>query len=288
MAKKLEFFYDCSSPWTYLAFSKIEEVAARHNAELVWRPILVGGVFNARAIDRVRIVFQFFQLLQQRMWNFCAAHADKSLGLRDIQYRHQPGDDRRLDAHFFSRLTKAIEIRIVKKQLRDNEISTQINLLFEMLHIARAIEALRMTFGITGDADRKIMTPAREFHQISCVGKAALGGGELRLTDRWIAAQCKDILHTRVPQAIKNFTQLRRGMPHAGEMGHRANADLFLDAFDQIDGLLPSAAASTISHRYIAGRQRFELIDRLIQLSESRFRFRWKKFKRQRWQTFGK
>jgi len=46
MAKKLEFFYDCSSPWTYLAFTKIEEVAARNGAELVWRPILVGGVFN--------------------------------------------------------------------------------------------------------------------------------------------------------------------------------------------------------------------------------------------------
>jgi 2-hydroxychromene-2-carboxylate isomerase len=47
MSKKLEFFYDCSSPWTYLAFSKIEEVALRHNADLLWRPILVGGVFNA-------------------------------------------------------------------------------------------------------------------------------------------------------------------------------------------------------------------------------------------------
>ncbi len=47
MAKKLEFFYDCSSPWTYLAFSRIEEVARRTDAEMVWRPILVGGVFNA-------------------------------------------------------------------------------------------------------------------------------------------------------------------------------------------------------------------------------------------------
>jgi 2-hydroxychromene-2-carboxylate isomerase len=47
MAKKLEFFYDCSSPWTYLAFTKIEEVATRNRAELVWRPILVGGVFNS-------------------------------------------------------------------------------------------------------------------------------------------------------------------------------------------------------------------------------------------------
>jgi 2-hydroxychromene-2-carboxylate isomerase len=47
MGKKLEFFYDCSSPWTYLAFSQIEEVAQRHQADLIWRPILVGGVFNA-------------------------------------------------------------------------------------------------------------------------------------------------------------------------------------------------------------------------------------------------
>jgi 2-hydroxychromene-2-carboxylate isomerase len=46
MAKKLEFFYDCSSPWTYLAFTKIEEVAKRHRADLVWKPILVGGLFN--------------------------------------------------------------------------------------------------------------------------------------------------------------------------------------------------------------------------------------------------
>ncbi len=44
---RLEFFFDCSSPWTYLAFHRIEDVCARANAELVYRPILVGGVFNA-------------------------------------------------------------------------------------------------------------------------------------------------------------------------------------------------------------------------------------------------
>lgn len=42
----LEFFYDCGSPWTYLAFHEIEDVAREAKAELVWRPILVGGVFN--------------------------------------------------------------------------------------------------------------------------------------------------------------------------------------------------------------------------------------------------
>ncbi|HXZ84444.1 MAG TPA: DsbA family protein, partial [Myxococcota bacterium] len=44
---RLEFFYDVGSPWTYLAFHKIEEVAAEAQAELIWKPILVGGVFNA-------------------------------------------------------------------------------------------------------------------------------------------------------------------------------------------------------------------------------------------------
>jgi 2-hydroxychromene-2-carboxylate isomerase len=43
---RLEFFFDCSSPWTYLAFAGIEDLARETGAELVWRPILVGGVFN--------------------------------------------------------------------------------------------------------------------------------------------------------------------------------------------------------------------------------------------------
>ncbi|MEZ4332633.1 MAG: 2-hydroxychromene-2-carboxylate isomerase [Myxococcota bacterium] len=43
----LEFFYDCGSPWTYLAFHKIGDVAAEAGVEVGWKPILVGGVFNA-------------------------------------------------------------------------------------------------------------------------------------------------------------------------------------------------------------------------------------------------
>ena len=43
---RLEFFFDCSSPWTYLAFHRIEALAAETGAALEWRPFLVGGVFN--------------------------------------------------------------------------------------------------------------------------------------------------------------------------------------------------------------------------------------------------
>ncbi|TVS12919.1 MAG: 2-hydroxychromene-2-carboxylate isomerase [Gammaproteobacteria bacterium] len=47
MAKRLECFFDCSSPWTYLAFEGALPIAERHGVQIEWRPILVGGVFNA-------------------------------------------------------------------------------------------------------------------------------------------------------------------------------------------------------------------------------------------------
>ncbi len=42
----IEFWFDYASPWTYLASTRVEEVAARSGAELVWRPMLLGAVFK--------------------------------------------------------------------------------------------------------------------------------------------------------------------------------------------------------------------------------------------------
>lgn len=44
---KVEFFFDLSSPWTYMAFHNIQPILAETGADVVWRPFLVGGVFNA-------------------------------------------------------------------------------------------------------------------------------------------------------------------------------------------------------------------------------------------------
>jgi 2-hydroxychromene-2-carboxylate isomerase len=45
--ERIEFFYDLSSPWTYLAFANLGGVLERTGASARLRPILVGGVFNA-------------------------------------------------------------------------------------------------------------------------------------------------------------------------------------------------------------------------------------------------
>ncbi|MBR1297395.1 2-hydroxychromene-2-carboxylate isomerase [Bradyrhizobium sp. AUGA SZCCT0042] len=43
---KLEFFFDCSSPWTYMAFEMVQPLAEEFGVNIIWRPILVGGIFN--------------------------------------------------------------------------------------------------------------------------------------------------------------------------------------------------------------------------------------------------
>jgi 2-hydroxychromene-2-carboxylate isomerase len=45
--RNIEFFWDAASPYTYLAATQIEALAARAGAAVTWRPFLLGKVFEA-------------------------------------------------------------------------------------------------------------------------------------------------------------------------------------------------------------------------------------------------
>ena len=45
--KRLEYFFDFGSPTSYLAWTQLPGLVAETGAELVWRPMLLGGVFKA-------------------------------------------------------------------------------------------------------------------------------------------------------------------------------------------------------------------------------------------------
>lgn len=47
MATPIEFYFDFSSPYGYLAAHRIEAVGAEFGREIIWRPILLGAVFKA-------------------------------------------------------------------------------------------------------------------------------------------------------------------------------------------------------------------------------------------------
>jgi len=43
---ELDFYFDFSSPYAYLASTQIDALAARHGATVAWRPYLMGAVFK--------------------------------------------------------------------------------------------------------------------------------------------------------------------------------------------------------------------------------------------------
>jgi 2-hydroxychromene-2-carboxylate isomerase len=43
----LEAFFDCSSPWAYIGFERVQLLARELNLKVIFRPVLVGGIFNA-------------------------------------------------------------------------------------------------------------------------------------------------------------------------------------------------------------------------------------------------
>ncbi|WP_103102822.1 2-hydroxychromene-2-carboxylate isomerase [Pseudomonas sp. LFM046] len=47
MTKTVEFFFDFGSPSTYLAWTQLPAICAKAGARLVYRPMLLGGVFQA-------------------------------------------------------------------------------------------------------------------------------------------------------------------------------------------------------------------------------------------------
>ncbi len=47
MGKKIEFLFDVGSPTTYLAWTQLPKIAKEHDAEIVWVPVLLGGIFKA-------------------------------------------------------------------------------------------------------------------------------------------------------------------------------------------------------------------------------------------------
>jgi 2-hydroxychromene-2-carboxylate isomerase len=50
MASPIEFYFDFSSTYGYLGSHRIDELAAKHGRDVVWKPILLGAVFKVTGL----------------------------------------------------------------------------------------------------------------------------------------------------------------------------------------------------------------------------------------------
>ena len=83
MAKKVEFYYDFSSPYTYIASTRIEKLCEDNGAELEWKPFLLGGVFNEiGSVPAVQIDNKFTYL--RRDFELCAKYYGADFNFPDL------------------------------------------------------------------------------------------------------------------------------------------------------------------------------------------------------------
>jgi len=47
MSKSIEFYFDFGSPTAYLAYTQLPQIAAAAGAELIYKPVLLGGIFQS-------------------------------------------------------------------------------------------------------------------------------------------------------------------------------------------------------------------------------------------------
>ncbi len=47
MSKTIDVYFDVGSPASYLAWTQLPALAERNNANIIWKPMLLGGVFKA-------------------------------------------------------------------------------------------------------------------------------------------------------------------------------------------------------------------------------------------------
>ena len=79
--KRVEFYYDYSSPFAYLGSTQIERVAEEHGAEVVFKPFLLGALFKMIGTPLIPLhsfpeVKQRYQLIDMQRW---ATHWDVPL-----------------------------------------------------------------------------------------------------------------------------------------------------------------------------------------------------------------
>ncbi len=65
MGKKVEFYYDFSSPYTYIASTRIEKICEDNGAELEWKPMLLGGLFNDTGVKPAKEIENKFAYIKQ-------------------------------------------------------------------------------------------------------------------------------------------------------------------------------------------------------------------------------
>lgn len=80
MAEPIHFHFDFSSPYAYIASTKIDAIAAKHGREVAWHPMLLGVAFKAMGMQMLASI--------PMKGAYSIRDFDRSARFHGVAYRH--------------------------------------------------------------------------------------------------------------------------------------------------------------------------------------------------------
>ena len=124
---------------------------------------------------------------------------------------------------------------------------------------AWGLSGVDVGLGEAGGADGEGIVGLDQLDQLARVLEAAVGLDPVLLAGRRIAAQRKHVVDARGVISSSVARSSGDGGADAGEVGHRLQAVLVLDALDDLDGLCAGGAAGAVGDRDERGLERAQL-----------------------------
>ena len=196
-------------------------------------------VGDAEVGHRARVVDAHVELGDQVGRDHRAAHLRDAPDLAVVGDRHDPRHDRHVDADLARPRHEVVVEGVVEEQLRDQEARARVDLLLEVAQVRLGRLGVDVDLGEARRADRELgVLVADQLDQLARVAQPALGRGPLRLALRRVAAQREHVLDPGVAHPVQRRAQLLGRRVDAREVRHRLQAEVLLDAGDDVDRLL--------------------------------------------------
>ena len=145
-----------------------------------------------------------------------------------------------------SALDEVEVVLVVEEELRDQELRAGRNLVLAVAQVGLRVGRLGVGLRVAGAADAEVVRLRDQRGQLGPVRETAGDGLELGLPLGRVAPQGEHVLDAGVAHLAEHVVKLLARVAHAGEMRHRLDAELVLDALHDVDRERARAAARAI------------------------------------------
>lgn len=113
--------------------------------------------------------------------------------------RHDARDNRYVDSDFFAILDPLVENFVIVEELGDNEFSSCIYFVFQILNVVLSALCLQMHLWVSSASNTEIVSIVflNEFYQINCIIESVFYWFPVSFSKRWISSKGQQVSYSK-------------------------------------------------------------------------------------------